>query len=606
MIRTLVATSTRCHGGVEARFVEKAPAAATETRAAVEHLDIADREAFWFRGGHSCRLCSVVHATPREHFTTGVEARQHVVREIFLDYWIAEDRAGRFSGTALWHKRLAAKRVDGLRATGASPAALDSAAAVAAIIGVPAPDAHGADRGAVVGGGDEGAWVPSALRARCAFMYQVFAFLRAVGVLGPSLCPARRGASDTARYTKSVRNTVRFEALEYTGDCLWGFAASARLMWLLPHRNWLTVQHAWAWSIVTDGVESNDNLVRVATLIGVERLLDDDVILGGGKPLADVLEAVTGEMHARLFALTSHAGALPPGCAPGHALSGTAPMSVADAALAAVLRFALAELNDLCTLVFAHHHVGADHRRLVGFARELLATGAILPTEPALAPVKTPRPFGRRLRRATPTPAAASGIAGTSAHREFTFILHALGEQQCAPADASVVDRKRDPLRSSRLMRADVDASGGARGFGRRPVDAAAARGAFERFAAALSGAGEHEPAARPAVVASLADQHRLRVAAASGRGAVDFFAGATSRWSCVAGGDDSHAPLAHPLPLSDALAEAKPVDAARVFPTFSSFELNTGHIPQIVLDVEARRAATLAQRKGMRRNRRI
>src|SRR3989338_6869118 len=97
----LVANTTRCHGGIEMRFVDlstlksksqnsatsslinpssSSSGSATPAVASAEHLDIPNRVQHWFRGGHKCRLCNAIHLNPKEHFQSGVEARHHVIK----------------------------------------------------------------------------------------------------------------------------------------------------------------------------------------------------------------------------------------------------------------------------------------------------------------------------------------------------------------------------------------------------------------------------------------------------------------------------------------------------------------------------------------------
>jgi hypothetical protein len=685
---TLIANTTRSHGGIEMRFAEPSrninststsTSSNTDTRAAVEHLEIPNRVHHWFRGGFTCRLCDAIHQNPKEHFQSGVEARHHVVKEIFLSYFMEEDKKGLpLTGQSLWESRLRSKRRDTnllkkqhevmknhWKQHYVDPRTLSSL--------------YDNNKNKNIGEQRR-----MSLIQRSHYLYWVLHFLKETKMLGASLCPARPGPTENlsgststvldggrrVTYTKSVRNTCRFESLEYCGDSLWGFEATARLVWMMPHRDWLSYSHAWAGGILRDGVESNDNLMRVAELIGIQNLLPDDVILGGGKPLADVLESVMGEMHCRLMELRSNNNNNnnnDKNNTPHH-----------PRVLITMLEFAIAEINDLAALNFGYTHCGFEaENTLLPFAKELIHSSAQMKMEPAMnfnvKGIQRPLTFfrGRRLRGLGLSSSSSSNNNLTSSssyynsttsslllEKEFTFLdvkLHP--ERKCSKKENSKIDRSLDPILNSHfsnLRNSSSSSSSLLSSCYQQKISMKSFDSAVSKFIFSEDFIGENSYSAtatqemlidettstttpkslqekfKENMKHKFAHSHdRLRVATFAEDCLPELLPYPTTEkedddeedtsvtlWMKIIAqnnrGDrtrnttitDSHDNST--TTSNDSLSQFQPPDESRIFPIHEKFETDSGHVPQIVLDVEAKRQNLVNSRKKMRKLRRI
>jgi hypothetical protein len=320
-------------------------------------LPVTNRSEFFFRGGNVCRLCGCKAEVPKDHFTLGVEARYHTMREVLVDLLVPYCKAGMHPDAVAetWPGRLLAH---------------DAYFRIPSLV----PTTGG-------------------LIARSEALHSLLKLLRSLGVLDSALAPARRVQGDllSPLVTKRSRNVVEFERLEYIGDAMWGSETQSRIMLLFPGKDWMSSGSAWAFGILRDNIESNVNLATLYDCLRIGDLLPKDVILGGDKPQADIMEAIAGALQLYVIRTRGTAPATTPIDVPFASGHGTHTISH-------VAQHALAELVDLAVLLFLHQLLPP----LIPMVREF-ALGEVVPSTlppvceaPQLPPVWM---VSRRLRR---------------------------------------------------------------------------------------------------------------------------------------------------------------------------------------------------------------
>jgi hypothetical protein len=360
-------------------------------------LPVTNREDFFFRGGTTCRLCNETAEVPKLHFSEGVCARYHTMREVLVDLLIPYYRAGMppEAVAATWPDRLLRMR-------------------------------HVPRVPPLVSG-------KSPLQ-RAAALHELLVMLRNMGIIEASVSPARRQFDTDATFTKRSRNVVDFERLEYIGDAMWGSTTKERIVAMFPGRDWMSPSSAWALGIIRDNVESNVNLTALFNTLNLGALLPKDVVLGGEKPQADIVESVMGELHE--FVMSRRGQPLARGAAsPDLGFSST------TEGVLELARHALAELCDLTVLQFFYTLLTP----VKPIVQEFAAADALPPFLPPITGTPQQPPvwmISRRMRRLQPS---------------FTFTAVKLHDER-RHLDPST--RKSEPAleRSASHHQVDVDA----------------------------------------------------------------------------------------------------------------------------------------------------
>lgn len=229
-------------------------------------------------------------------------------------------------------------------------------------------------------------------------LFETLSYLVASGIVSPAaLNPCmRRSLLDTVGIGR--RNTVEFEAREYLGDNLWGSATNRRLMIMLPDRDWTSWEHAWGFGILRDNIESNDNLTATFDLLGLQRLLPATTPLTGEKAKADIIEGIVGDLYVTLWRVAPDAGAV--ARADGNANpEGLLGATTQGCRLTLVVQHALTELYDIIALAFMNRF----STTMVDAMRDVLTDGSFPSSVTDVAREKTPTPRTRRGGR-LPTP----------------------------------------------------------------------------------------------------------------------------------------------------------------------------------------------------------
>jgi hypothetical protein len=480
------------------------------------------------------------------------------------------------------------------------------------------------------------------LKRRALAAQRVVVALRDMEVLRSSLAPARRQLANDKAETKRARNTAAFERREYVGDSMWGDQCSRRFFALFPFRDWLAPAHAWAWGMLRDGVEMNDNLTRLFDLMDLGTVLPPDVVLGGEKPKADILEAIMGDAWL-LLAATEHplvgaasaAGVVCP-LAPAY------PAGTATAAATTLARWLLDEIVDLLTLCFLLHFANDAG---IALAQDVTTAEHWARFAPTLRQTAEAPLSGRRLRRflhGQPftfrrliVDSAPSG-GGTEWLSQSSPLPHASTADPAAPFHVLSGSWARvvvDP--STNEHRAVYERDGALGGRSATAIPAASVQRSTELNAKGIAlhandaplvpplrATPLHADASRGTDVGSLCWTRRHLLSGMEPKREVPGFATRNDALRAETSQVVSQTPR-HPLVSSVAtlgedawygaaerwgtlgemqppLQPAPPVDESRVHS--APFLINSGIIPQIVLDADARRQAAAALRKKKRR----